>query len=101
MGSSSRMDRIDRFIQEFNGDACKRYSFNEFACFKQQNLGEYQDNVYMFVMIENRGRQEELMLPMILFDPEEPKEMLVDRICDVLSLTEEGAIERLKKANLY
>ena len=100
MESSSRMDRCNRFIGEFNETACNRFSFREFSCFVRQSLGENEGVVRMFVVIENRGREEELMMPIVFFDPEDEHAWSVDRLVEFLDLSESKAERRLTKACL-
>jgi hypothetical protein len=101
MGSIVRMERNERFINAFNELACEKYSFREFPCFKQQSLGDDCEMVRMFVMIENRGREEELMLPIIFFDPEEGFDWdIINRVCEVFDLEETEAKQMLRQAEL-
>lgn len=116
MGSMSKESRCQRFIDEFQKDYTKKLtpSFND--AFVSSGLGTHES--FLVVMFYLRlkdadGNEHELTYGDIIYDPDEPNEDLVDRICvallDVDELEEEfenknlkrkGFTERLKKVGL-
>lgn len=102
MGSVARGLRADRFIKEFNSDACTRWSMSDFPGFASQSLGfdESYEVVRMFVRFENRGREEELCFPFVVYDPEWDDSSAVDIVEDMFGLEEGAAWERMVRAEL-
>lgn len=102
MGSSARMSRSERFIQEFNIDACLRNDYGDLPSFKSQHLSQRDGDemVYLYVLLSWREREYEVMEDCIYYDPEEPDNDTIERVCDLLGLEEDEAKKRLKKAGL-
>lgn len=79
----------------------------DFASVVSNGLGisDSTECVHFFVTLENQRclrstRQEELMLELVIFDPEEREDSSIGRVCELLKLEEDEAIVRLKKAGL-
>lgn len=102
MGSAARANRCDRFIQEFNADACLRDDHGDLPGFHSQHLAmrDSDEMVYLYVMLRWREREYELMMDYIFFDPEEPEPDMVKRVCEQLGIEADEAEERLRKADL-
>jgi hypothetical protein len=102
MGSMARGNRCDRFVEEFNADAKRLFSMEDFPCFKSQSLGmsDSEEVVRMYVRLAHREHEEELCMETVFFDPEEQDEHTISRVCDLLKLEEDEAKKRLKRARL-
>ncbi len=106
MGSIATQDRCARFIDEFNDDAVRVHGpAGSFV--RNQGLGIMESWNQVFLFVSVAGPEEgldtpstELMVPTIMFDPEEQANDLVERVCDLFELDEETARTRLKKAEL-
>src|SRR3972149_856297 len=101
MGSSVRMGRCERFIDEFNDDACRAFVLRG-SHIKVQRLDmmEGWEQVYLFFAVQDADAPDgttELILPTLFFDPEEPEEDMIERVMDLFGLDESMALERLKK----
>ena len=102
MGSISRMNRCERFIQEFGDDADKRFNLSDFPCVIAQHLAMSYGNeaVYMYYDLHWNDHDDVLMRDLVLFEPETDRESTISRVCELFGLEEEEAIKRLKKAQL-
>lgn len=101
MGSSARMSRSERFIEEFNETACEIADMLHFPCVGSQALGFGNgEQVHLYIRMDWQGRSEEMMDETVYFDPEEGDEDLIERVVDLFKIEEEEAVARLKKAEL-
>jgi hypothetical protein len=61
------------------------------------------EQVYLYILIrdgDDEASEVELMLPTLFFDPEEPEEDAIERVVELLGITESEAIARLRRADL-
>ncbi len=107
MGSIARLNRCERYIEEFNEDARRDYGPREEHkhFFKRYSLGMGDDElVHMYYSTDpNEEEPQEFMAlepPHIFFDPEEPYEDCISRVEEIYQLTREEAVARLRKAEL-
>lgn len=101
MGSISRHNRCERFMDEFNSDAITYFNMSTFPNVVSCDLGiSYDDCVRFYVTFANGGREETLAFDTIVFDPEWNDDLLVEEVRFKFKLSEKGAMLRLKKAQL-
>jgi|SRR3990172_891933 len=101
MGTLSRQSHCERFIEEFNTDATKKYGINlPWVINQELSIMEGWDQVYLFVYLEHDGKKFELMDPTLFFDPEELDEDTIERTSNMFDINEDEARKRLFKARL-
>lgn len=101
MGSISRQSRCARFMHEFEEDLLKKHSMHG-PCILDQSLGVFEgtEQVFLFISLKSGEIEEDLMLPYLFFDPEEPRQDSIERIVEQLGITPAMADRRFKKADL-
>jgi hypothetical protein len=106
MGSISRQNRNESYIEEFALDAYKIYAPGPEAkkVFPDWSISvdESSDTVRLFWVSKLDGKEEAFTAASfpVFFDPDEMDEDLVERTMDVLQLERKVAIARLVKAGL-
>ena len=101
MGSVSRERRCRRFIEEFNISAVLVYDMTDFACVVKNGLNmNDQQLVYFYALLQHGERQEEVLIDVCIYDPEEEDYNAIMRTCDLLKLEEYEVVARMKKVDL-
>ncbi len=102
MGSLSRLNRCERFLEEFRQDALLRFGWKECPAVASNDLGIDYDAecVKFYLTLEWNEREEEVCLDMILYGPEWEDEEVVRATADYFELDSSLVVERLKKAKL-
>jgi hypothetical protein len=107
MGDGSSSALCDRFIGEFEGDAIRRFAptspgllavFKKFYCgFDEAN---FEVHVYGVMKDPKEEEEFEVSFPDVVYAPFMDDSAVVDSIREMFGLSEEAAVERLKKAKL-
>ncbi len=102
MGSLSRMNRCERFVEEFKDDALRRFGWPENPSVVSSSLGvDYEEEcVRFYLMFRWNEREEEVCLDQVFYYPENFEDDTVRMVVDYFEIEQDQAIERLKKAQL-
>jgi hypothetical protein len=106
MGSTSRGDRSDRFIREFNADFNRRFGFGVGARLVVIGEGlafDDRDEVVRYeVVARPEGTEEEIrfMLAPVFYDPEEPEDDQIEEVAETLEAEPDTVRRRFEDAGL-
>ena len=102
MGSIAREERCGKFIKEFEADVVKLYGIKgDFVVLQELGTDGYLDQVFLYVtVLDSSGKRHCLCENTIFFSTEDMREDMIDNVVNLLNISEEEAIRRLKKAEL-
>ncbi len=103
MGSISNYDRCNKYIDEFNEDAVRKYGLRKAALRQSLNIDEGTEEVFLYAVIDDDGEDRRVRVetaPTPFFNPDTDFDDLVVNAVYAFDIPKEEAIKRLKRAGL-